>query len=257
MMKRILTAIRWTLREPSQWRVALLLFLVLVFSLTSTVSRSSGDPFEPPEKTVEYVLDDAPSTAISTGYPFLFPLISVLVTLNIGVQRESGGLAALRTLGLRRWEIFTAQVVAICSIPLLAAFLAFLLLPLFAEPALIATGNLAALYPGGYWVAMPRLFLAVLFISLFAATFAIVIRRSAVAFGAMVTFFFVGWYLQTPLGIGYRALTPPGAFSSAYSLLRPLPGVPLDPNHAFVLYVGAAVVAFLVALGYASWRGEL
>lgn len=255
-MKRVLRLISWVLRERTMWRIALLIFLVLVFSETSTVTRSSAGPHEPPEQGLANVLDSTPSSVIRVAYPFLFPLVSVLATLALASPKESGAFSGLQPLGLRRWEIFLAHSVAILVIALLPCLVAFLVLPPFVEPALAASGRLDALYPLGYWLAMPRLFMAVLFLTLFASAFALLLRRPAMAFGAMITFFFVGWYLSTALGT-YSIFSPTPAFQTAYGVSLPRQGVPLDPNMTFIIYILSAVIVFLAAWMYASRRGEL
>lgn len=253
---RILRLMSWVLRERTVWSIALLIFLVLVFSLTSTVVRSSAGPLEPPEQGVENVLDSTSSHVIRVAYPFLFPLVSILATLGLAVPRESGAFSALQPLGLRRWEIVLAHSLAVLVIALVPALVALLVLPPFVEPALAASGRVVALYPPGYWLAMPRLFLAILFLTLFAAAFALFFRRPGIAFGTMIAFFFVGWYLSTALGT-YSIFAPPPAFITAYGLQRPRPGVLLDPNFTFTLYLLSAMVVFLAALLYTARRGEL
>ncbi len=259
-MRRVLLLTRWALREPALWRVALLLFLVLLFSLTSGVIRTTGGGtpgVTTPEESLESVLEFTAGRVVSTAYPFVFPLISILVTLAIVVQRDAGGLAAFQAQGFRRWEILLAQSLAIFLLALLPALMAFLALPPIVEPAIASPLHLAALYPLEYWAAMPRLFLAMLFVVLFASTVAMVIRRAAVALGAMVTFFFVGWYLQSQLGT-YSILTPPGAFRFAYyRSVGSLAGIPIPSQAIFLLYMLAAISAFLIAILYASRWGEL
>lgn len=104
---------------------------------------------------------------------------------------------------------------------------------------------------------MPRLLLALFFMVLFAASFAMLIRRASLAFGAMITFFFTGWFLQTRLGT-YSLLTPSGAFTFAYyESVGNLAGIPIPGREIFLLYLVAALVAFFASLFYASRRGEL
>ncbi len=255
-MRRLPLLILWTLREPSHWRVALLIFLVLVFALLSGVVRVGGSSLEPPEQAVANVLSFTATHVVLVAYPFLFPLVSVLVTLVIVVQRQAGGLAALQALGYRRWEIISAHSFAVFVLASVPALAAFLVLPPLIEPAMAAVGRMLPLYPAEYWTSMPRLILAILFMSLFAVAFALFIRRAAVAFGAMITFFFVGWYLESQVGV-YGLFTPPGAFLAAYGVFRPLAGIPLDPNLTFMLYLAAGTLAYLGALVYANGRGEL
>ncbi len=194
---------------------------------------------------------------VPDAFPFLFPLVAVLATLAIVVQRRSGGLAALQAQGLRRWEILTAHSFAIFLLAMIPALLAFLALPLILEPSLASQGQLALLYPLKYWAAMPRLLLALLFIVLFSTAFAILIRNPAIAFGAMVTFFFVGWYLHEPLW-PYGGLTPMGAFLLAYWYQFPNPpGLPIHVTDVYLLYLAAAILVFLLSLLVASRRGEM
>lgn len=254
--RRIAELVRWTLREPTYWRVSLLLFLVLLFALASEVSKVGGSFTEPPGEALENVLESAPSAGLA-AYPFLFALVSVLATLAFAVPRDAGGFAAFHALGYRRGEIIVAECLSVLVLAVLPALAAFLVLPPFVEPNLILRGEVAQLYPAGYWASMPRLFLAIVFLVLFALAFAVAIRRVALAFAAMITFFFVGWYLRSVLGFPYDALAPSSAFQAAYDFLLPIPGVPFDPNYTFVLYLMAATVAFLLSLVYASRRGEL
>jgi hypothetical protein len=261
-LRRIARLIRWTLREPAQWRVAFLLFLVVLFAATSSVVHSGcGGTFgacsSPPEEYVGLALDFTATRVVGAAYPFVFPVVSVLVTLGIVVQRERGDFATLQALGFRRSEILIAQSLAIFLLALVPSLIAFLLLPPFVEPRLLTSGNFLAMYQPRYWASMPRLFLAILFTVLFASAFAMAFRRASIAFGAMIAFFFFGWYLQIPLGLQYGILTPPGSFTAAYSFYRPLPGIAFDPNYIFVLYLLAGLVAFVGALAYASRRGEL
>ncbi len=231
-----------------------LLFVVLLFTLVGGVARPGGDTAA---AALAASLAFTATIAVGTSYPFIFPLVSVLVTLSIVTQRRSGGLAALQAQGLRRWEILTAHSLAVFLLALIPAFLAFLVLPFIVEPALVGQGQLALLYPAEYWIAMPRLFMATLFTVLFAATFAILLRNPAVAFGAMVTFFFVGWYLREPLR-PYGSLTPPGAFQRAYFYAFSNPeGLPFLAADFYIVYLVVALVAFLLALLYASRRGEM
>ncbi|MEE9592874.1 MAG: hypothetical protein V3W28_04760 [Thermoplasmata archaeon] len=247
---------RWALREPALWYVALLLFAILLFALTGSVIRPSGGRGAP-EGIVHVVLDHTAGVMILTAYPFLFPLVAILVTLGIVVQRERGGLAAFQARGYRRWEILLAQSLAILSLALLPAFLAFLLFPIFVEPSLALQGNLGALYPARYWTSMPRLLLLIVHTVLFAAAFAMLIRRAAIAFGAMITFFFIGWYLQPRLGLFY-VFTPPGAFWVAYGISAPVTeSLPIPAGQYYLLHLLVALVAFLIALLYWSRRGEL
>ncbi len=244
----------WSLREPAPWRVGFLLFVVLLFTLVGGVARPGGTTAG---AALAASLAFTATIAVGTSYPFIFPLVSVLVTLAIVIQRRSGGLAALQAQGLRRWEILTAYSLAVFLLALIPAFLAFLVLPPIVEPALGGQGQLGLLYPPDYWIAMPRLFMATLFTVLFAATFAILIRNPAVAFGAMVTFFFIGWYLRAPLG-RYGPLTPPGAFQRAYRFELPnLEGLPFHVADLYVAYIVVAVAAFVLAVLYASRRGEM
>lgn len=257
---RITRLTLWTLRDPVYWRVALLVFLVILFSLVSGVSRlgcgGTLGSCGPPEQDLGLVLDFTAAKVVRAAYPFLFPLLAILVTLAVVVQRDAGGLAALQALGFRRVEILLSQNLAIFVLALVAGLVAFVALPPIVEPRLIGLSGLLVFYPLGYWASMPRLFLAILFIMLFAATFAILLRRPATALGAMITFFFVGWYLESQLG-RYEILTPSGAFGGAWDFNPPLEGIPVDPNYVFVLYLLAASVAFLTALLYANRRGEL
>ncbi len=254
--RRIAEVLRWTLREPSYWRISLILFLVIVFSLVSTVSLVGGAFTAPPEETVENVLRNSGSAPL-VAYPFLFALVSLLATLAIVVPRVAGGFAALQALGYRRGEILVAQSLSMLAFAIVPTFAAFLILPPFVEPNLILSGNVAPLYPPRYWVAMPRSLLAIVFLTLFAAAFGMVIRRVALAFAAMITFFFVGWNLGGSLGFPYGVLAPSRAFGAAYGYLSPIPGIPFDPNYTFLLYLAGAVVAFLLSLAYVSRRGEL
>ncbi|MEE9173969.1 MAG: ABC transporter permease subunit [Thermoplasmata archaeon] len=255
-MKRILRLTAWVLREPTVWRIALLMVLVLVFSATGGIVRSSAGPQEAPERGVENVLEDAPSVIIGAAYPFLFPLIAILATLGLAAPRESGAFATLQALGFRRGEIYPAHTLAIWVIALVPAVAAFLVLPPLVEPSLALAGRLDALYPAGYWLAMPRLFLTLLFLTLFAAAFAMLLRRPSTAFAAMIGFFFVGWYLAASLG-PFFVFAPSPAFRNAYGDLRPVPGIPVDPNYTFVLYLLAALAVYLVAWIHATRRGEL
>ncbi len=252
-MLRLLSLTRWTLREPTHWRLSLLVFLVLVFSMTSEVALPGGNT---PEMVVENTLRYTLQYVVPTAYPLLFSLIAILATVMIVLQRDSGGLATLQALGFRRWEIFAASTLAVLLLNWIPALAAVLVLPPIVEPALFGQGNLAALYPTGYWTSVPRLLLVILFLTLFAAAFSMVIRRPAIAFGAMIAFFFVGWSLASSLG-PYFLLAPQYAFLAAYSLFDPLPGIPLDPNYAFLIYLGVGALAFLAALVYAERRGEV
>jgi len=250
-LRRIARLTWWTLREPAQWRVAFLLFLVILFAATSSVSFAGDVRGE-----VEIPLDFTATRVVGVAYPFIFPIVSVLVTLAIVAQREGGMFATLQALGFRRGEILIAQSLAIFVLALIPSLVAFLLLPPFVEPRLLLSGNLLALYPARYWTSMPRLFLAVLFTVLFASAFSMIFRRASIAFGVMITFFFFGWYLQIPLGAQYAILTPPGSFMAAYRFYGPLPGIGLDPNYVFLLYLLVALIAFIAALTFASRRGE-
>ncbi len=244
------------LREPANWRVSLLLFLVILFSLVSGVILSAGGG-GPPEEGLAIVLGATASRVVSNAYPFVFPLVAVLVTLALVAQREGGGLASLQALGFRRWEVYSASSIGVLVLAMAPAIVAFLLLPVFLEPRLVAQGNFLALYPGRYWLAIPRLLLATLFIGLFATAFAIFLPRPAVAFGAMITFFFIGWYLVLPLGV-YGILAPPLAFQVAYKPdFLPLEGIPFAIGDTYLLYLAVAFLSFGVALLYASRRGEL
>lgn len=255
-MRRVLRLTAWALREPAYLRIALLVFLVLLFALTAGVTRSSGSPLFPPEETVENVLNYTVAWMVPDAYPFLFPLVAVLATLALVVQRETGTLAAYQALGGRRWELFVAQTLTVLSLTLGPALLALLVLPPLVEPSLAASGNLPGLYPFGYWASMPRLLLAILFLALLASALGLLLRGPAVAFGAMIGVFFVGWYMGSVLG-GYALLAPAQAFGAAYGPWNPLAGIPWDPGWTFTLYLGAVGVVFLVALGWASRRGEL
>ncbi len=251
--RRVAEVLHWTFREPSYWRISLILFLVIVFSLMSNISMVGGNS---PEEVVENVLRNSGAAAL-VAYPFLFALVSLLATLAIVVPREAGGFAALQALGYRRGEILVAQSLSMLTFAILPTFAAFLILPPFVEPNLILSGNVAPLYPPRYWVAMPRSLLAIVFLTLFAAGFGMVIRRVALAFAAMITFFFVGWNLGGSLGFPFGVLAPSRAFGAAYGYLSPIPGIPFDPNYTFLIYLGAAAVAFLLSLAYVSRRGEL
>lgn len=259
-MRRLLLLTRWALREPALWRVALLLFLILLFALTGTTVRpfsGGGAPSGAPEAILEAVLDRTAAEAVLTAYPFLFPLVAILVTLAVVVQRERGGLAGFQARGYRRWEILLAQSLSVLTLALLPTLLAFLAFPLLVEPRLALRGELAALYPLLYWTSMPRLLLTIAYTVLFATAFATLLRHAAVAFGAMVTFFFVGWFLQPRLG-AYGVLTPPGAFRVAYRPFTATPeGLPLLAGQLYLPHLLLAVAVFLVALLYWSRRGEL
>ncbi|MFQ5919937.1 MAG: hypothetical protein ACE5I4_07835 [Thermoplasmata archaeon] len=227
---------------------------MLLFTLVGGVARPGG---ETAEAALAASLAFTATISVGTSYPFISPLVSVLVTLAIVTQRRSGGLAALQAQGLRRWEILTAYSLGVFLLALIPAFFALLVLPPIVEPALASQGQLGVLYPLEYWIAMPRLFLATLFTVLFAATFAILIRNPAVAFGAMVTFFFVGWFLREPLR-PYGSLTPPGAFQRAYFYEFSNPaGLPFLAADFYLVYIVLAIVAFLLAVLYASRRGEM
>ncbi len=231
-----------------------LLFVVLLFTLVGGVARVGGNTAA---NALAESLALTATLAVGTSYPFIFPLVSVLVTLAVVIQRRSGGLAALQAQGLRRWEILTAHSLSVFLLALVPALLAFLVLPPILEPALAGQGQLALLYPSEYCTSMPRLFMATLFTVLVATTFAILIRNPAVAFGAMVTFFFVGWYLREPLR-PYGSLTPPGAFQRAYfyGLSNP-EGLPFLAADFYIVYLVVAAVAFVLAVLYASRRGEM
>lgn len=253
--RRIAEVLRWTFREPVYWRMSIIILLVILFSLVSNVSSVGGDPTG--KEVVENVLRSGATALLNFAYPFLFALVSLLATLVIVVPRESGGFAALQALGYRRGEILVAQSLAMLAFTILPTLAAFLLLPPFVEPGLVLQGNLVPLYPPGYWIAMPRSFLAIVFLTLFGGAIGILIRRVAIAFAAMLTFFFLGWYLGGSIGFPYGVLAPSRAFNAAYDYLLEIPGVPFDPNYTFLLYLGCAAVAFLLSLAHASRRGEL
>ncbi len=246
-MRRVLRLTAWALREPAYLRMALLVYLVLLFTLTAGVVRSGGGHLQPPERTVENVLNHTVAWMVPDAFPFLFPLVAVLATLALVVQRERGTLAAYQALGGRRWELYVAQTAAVLSLTLGPALLALLALPPLVEPSLAASGNLLGLYPFGYWASAPRLLLAILFLVLVASALGLLLRSAAVAFGAMIGVFFVGWYLGTILG-AYALLAPAQAFGAAYDVYRPLEGIPWDPNWTFAIYLGAAGVLFSIAL---------
>ncbi len=250
---RLLRLTQWTLREPALRRVSYLVFFVLVFSLVSSVARPMGSV---PETVLGGALSQTATSVVRVSYPFLFALVAILATLSISVQREAGGLAALHTLGFRRWQVIVAHTFAIHVLLVAPAMLALLILPLLVEPRLALAGNLAQLFPAPYWASMPRLLMSIVFLSLFAVAFVLLLRRPAVAFGALVTFFFIGWFLQGPLG-AYAIVTPPGAFRAAYlpGVFTPA-GIPLDGGSIYILYLLAAVAIFGGALVLASRRGE-
>jgi len=252
-MRRLLSLTIWALREPTYWRVSILVFLVLVFSLASGVILAIG---ETPEAVVTNSLQLTVRLVVRTAYPLLFPLVAVLATLAIVVQRESGGFATLQALGFHRWEILVGQTLAVLLLTWTPAVAAVLLLPPLIEPGLLARANLAALYPLGFWSSLPRLLLVILFLTLVAAAFSMVVRRAAIAFGAMITFFFVGWSLASSLG-PYALLAPHFAFSVAYSFFLPLPGILIDPNQTFLVYLGVAGAMFSSSLLYADRRGDV
>lgn len=229
------------------------MFLVLVFALTTEVALLGGGT---PEDVIQNTLRVTVQQVVPTAYPLLFSLIAILATVTIALHRDSGGLATLQALGFRRWEIFGASTLAVLVLTWVPAVAAVLVLPPLVEPALLGEANLAALYPAGYWTSVPRLLLVIVFLTLFAAAFSMVIRRPAIAFGAMIAFFFVGWSLASSLG-PYFLLAPQYAFFAAYSLFDPIPGIPIDPNSSFLLYLGAAALAFLSTLVYADRRGEV
>lgn len=250
---RILLLTARILRERSLWRLSSLVFLVLIFSLVGSVARPTGTE---PDFVLSGALEFTANIVTQVAYPFLFALVAVLVTLAIAVQREEGGLAALHTLGLRRWQILAAYFFAIHIVLIVPATIALLLFPPFVEPRLLATGALPVLYPLRFWAAVPRLLLLIVFMGLVAMAFAITIRRPAVVFGGLVAFFFVSWFLQGPLGV-YAVLTPPVAFRVAYvaNLVTP-EGIPIDAARMYLLYLLAAWVAFAAALVHLSRRGE-
>jgi hypothetical protein len=259
-MSRLLLLTRWNLRDPALWRVALVLLLVLVFALVSGVARVGGGGIPggaSSEHHLGLVLDFTAGRVVRAAYPFIFPVISVLVVLALVLERETGGLAALQAQGFRRTEIVVAQTLSVMVVVFASAFLAFLALPLLVEPRLAVTLSLPTLYPWRFWSSMPRLFLAILFTVLFAAALAMSFRRPAVALGVMMAFFFMGWYLDTQAGF-YAVYTPPGAFAFAYrDGVDALPGIPLAGRDTYVLYTLAAIVAFIGALLHTRRRGEL
>lgn len=255
-VRPVLRLIGWVLRESTVWRIALLVLLVLMFSLAGGVIRGGAGAVEAPEQGVANVLAATATFVLQRAYPFLFPLVAILATLGLATPRESGAFAALQALGFRRGGIYLAHTLAIWAIALVPALVAFLLLPPFVEPSLAFAGRLDALYPAAYWGAMPRLFLALLFLTLFAAAFAMILRRPGVAFAAMIGFFFVGWYVATSLG-PYYVFAPVVAFQTAYGFSLPVAGVPLDPNYTFLLYLLAAAAVYGVAWIHAVRRGEL
>lgn len=251
---RTLTLTKWVLREPALRRVSYLVFFVLLFSLVSSVVRSGGGGA--PASSLAAALAQTASRVVRAAYPFLLALVAILATLSIAVQREAGGLAAIQTLGFRRWQVVVSHTLAVLVLLVVPALVAFLVLPPLVDPQVAAGGHLLLLYPAEYWSAMPRLFLAVAFLGLFAMAFVLILRRPAVAFGALVTFFFIGWFLQGPLG-AYAVATPPGAFGAAYQPGVYTPeGIPLDGALLYVPYLVAAGAAYVVALFFASRRGE-
>ena len=251
---RLLLLIGWILREPALRRVSYLVFFVMLFSVVSRASRVAGTGS--PEALLATALALTATRVVGSSYPFLIALVAVLATLSVAVQREAGGLIALQALGFRRAHILVAHTLSILIFLVAPTLVAFLVLPPLVDPQVAAAGRIEFLYPSEYWTAMPRIFLAIVFLALFAMAFVLLIRRPAVAFGALVTFLFLGWYIQGPLGV-YALVTPPAAFQAAYGegLYTP-EGIPFDGALLYLPYLFSAAAAYLVALAFVNRRGE-